>query len=49
MPKHSLKVRLDVVNLADKSHELRDGTGVGVNAAQYGQRRSFFGSLSWTF
>jgi outer membrane receptor protein involved in Fe transport len=46
---HDLKLRLDVVNLADKSYELRDGTGVGVNAAQYGERRGFFGSVSYTF
>jgi outer membrane receptor protein involved in Fe transport len=44
-----LKLRLDVVNLADKSYELRDGTGVGVNAAQYGERRGFFGSVGYTF
>ena len=46
---HSLKIRLDVVNLADRIYELRDGTGVGVNAAQYGERRGFFGSVSYTF
>ena len=43
------KVRLDIVNLADKSYELRDGSGVGVNAAQFGMRRGFFGSVSHTF
>lgn len=43
------KVRLDLVNLADKSYELRDGSGVGVNAAQYGMRRGLFGSVSHTF
>jgi len=42
-------VRLDVINVTDKSYELRDGTGVGVNAAQYGMRRGFFGSLSYHF
>jgi outer membrane receptor protein involved in Fe transport len=42
-------VRVDVVNLADKSYELRDGTGVGVNAAQYGMRRGVFGSLRYEF
>ena len=47
--RHSWKLRLDVVNLADRKYELRDGSGVGVNAAQYGQRRGFFGSLSWLF
>ena len=30
--------------MTDKSYELRSGTGVGVNAAQYGMRRGFFGS-----
>jgi len=44
-----LKARLDVVNLTDNSYELRSGTGVGVNAAQYGARLGFFGSLSYTF
>jgi len=43
------KVRLDVVNVFDRSYELRDGSGVGVNAAQYGMRRGFFGSVGYTF
>jgi outer membrane receptor protein involved in Fe transport len=47
--KRALKARLDVVNLTDNSYELRDGTGVGVNAAQYGARLGFFGSISLTF
>jgi len=47
--KHAVKIRLDVVNLADKSYELRNGTGVGVNAAQYGMRRGFFGSVGYDF
>ncbi len=41
--------RFDIVNVADKSYELRDGSGVGVNAAQYGPRRGFFGSLGYSF
>ena len=44
-----LKVRLDVVNVTDNTYELRSGTGVGVNAAQYGMRRGFFGTLSYQF
>ena len=44
-----VKARLDVVNLTDKIYELRDGSGVGVNAAQFGMRRGFFGSLSYAF
>ena len=43
------KLRLDVVNITDNSYELRDGSGVGVNAAQYGMRRGFFGSASYSF
>jgi outer membrane receptor protein involved in Fe transport len=45
----AIKVRLDIVNVGDHSYELRDGTGVGVNAAQYGERRGFFGSVSYEF
>jgi outer membrane receptor protein involved in Fe transport len=44
-----LKARIDVVNLTDNSYELRDGSGVGVNAASYGERLGFFGSLSLVF
>jgi outer membrane receptor protein involved in Fe transport len=47
--KDMLKARLDVVNLTDNTYELRSGTGVGVNAAQYGMRRGLFGSLSFVF
>ncbi len=45
----TLVARLDVVNLTDNIYQLRSGTGVGVNAAQYGERLGFFGSLSLTF
>lgn len=37
-----LEVRFDVVNLADKKYEIRDGAGIGVGAPQYGPRRGFF-------
>jgi outer membrane receptor protein involved in Fe transport len=47
--KQILKARLDIVNLTDNTYELRDGSGVGVNAAQYGMRRGLFGSLSYRF
>jgi outer membrane receptor protein involved in Fe transport len=47
--KQTLKARLDIVNVTDNSYELRDGTGVGVNAAQYGARLGVFGSLSYAF
>lgn len=41
-----LKLRLDLVNLLDRVYQLRDGSGIGVNAAQYGMRFGVFGSLS---
>jgi outer membrane receptor protein involved in Fe transport len=44
-----LKARFDVVNVTDNSYPLRSGTGVGVNAPQYGERRGFFGSLGLAF
>ncbi len=47
--KQFLKARIDVVNITDNTYELRSGSGVGVNAAQYGERRGFFGSLSYSF
>ncbi|MGP8197919.1 MAG: TonB-dependent receptor [Limisphaerales bacterium] len=47
--KQLLKARLDIVNVTDNTYELRSGTGVGVNAAQYGMRRGIFGSLSYRF
>jgi outer membrane receptor protein involved in Fe transport len=47
--KQYLKARLDVINVTDNSYELRSGSGVGVNAAQYGMRRALFGTLSYSF
>jgi outer membrane receptor protein involved in Fe transport len=48
-PRQVLKARLDVVNVTDNVYPLRTGSGVGVNAAQYGERRGLFGSLSYAF
>jgi outer membrane receptor protein involved in Fe transport len=47
--KQFVKVRFDVVNLLDNSYELRSGSGVGVNAPQYGMRRGFFVTLAYDF
>jgi hypothetical protein len=47
--KRMIKARLDVVNVTDNIYQLRNGSGVGVNAAQYGERLGFFGSLSYVF
>jgi outer membrane receptor protein involved in Fe transport len=41
-----LTVRFDIVNLLDSTYVIRDGTGIGVFAPQYGPRRGFFLGLS---
>ena len=42
----TLTARFDVINLFDKVYEIRNGTGVGVGAPQFGPRRGFFIGLS---
>jgi outer membrane receptor for ferrienterochelin and colicins len=42
----TLTARLDVINALDRRYEIRDGTGVGVGAPQYGARRGVFVGLS---
>ena len=42
-------VRFDVINVADKVYQIRNSSGVGVFASQYGPRRGFFGGVSWRF
>ena len=44
-----LELRLDVVNLFDRVYLIRDGSGVGVGAPQYGPRRGIFGGITKTF
>ena len=44
-----LTVRFDVVNLFDHIYELRDGSGIGVFAPQWGPRRGFFVGVSQKF
>ena len=39
-------LRFDVVNLFDTVYALRNGTGIGVFAPQYGPRRGFFAGLT---
>jgi outer membrane receptor protein involved in Fe transport len=41
-----MTVRFDVVNLFDKVYEIRDGSGIGVFAPQFGPRRGFFLGIS---
>ena len=41
-----LTVRFDIVNLFDQVYELRNGTGIGVFAPQFGARRGYYVGLS---
>ena len=42
-------LRFDVVNLFDTSYLIRDGSGIGVFAPQYGQRRGFYAGITQRF
>ncbi|MFZ0147008.1 MAG: TonB-dependent receptor [Xanthobacteraceae bacterium] len=43
MPDHQpVTVRFDVVNVFDTIYQIRNGSGIGVFASQYGPRRGFF-------
>ena len=42
----TLTARLDVINAADKIYQIRNGTGVGVGAPQFGPRRGIFIGLT---
>jgi outer membrane receptor for Fe3+-dicitrate len=44
-----LTLRADVLNLFDRKYQLRSGTGVGVGAPQWGQRRGFFLGVTKAF
>ena len=42
-----MEVRVAVVNLNDRTYEIRNGTGIGVFAPQFGPRRAFLGGIKW--
>jgi outer membrane receptor protein involved in Fe transport len=44
-----LEARFDVINLLDEVYLIRDGSGVGVGAPQFGPRRAFLGGLRKEF
>jgi outer membrane receptor protein involved in Fe transport len=44
-----IEARLDVLNLADATYEIRNGTGVGVGAPQYGIRRTILAGVTVRF
>jgi outer membrane receptor protein involved in Fe transport len=47
--RRELHLRLDVVNVFDEVYELRDGSGIGVGAPQFGQRRGVYGGVLLAF
>ena len=48
-PMGGATLRFDVVNALDHVYEIRNGTGVGVGAPQFGARRGFFGGVTKSF
>ncbi len=43
------QLRLDIINVLDRKYEIRDGTGVGVGAPQYGLRRTILAGIVQKF
>ena len=44
-----VELRFDVLNLLDRRYEIRDGTGVGVGAPQFGLRRTLLAGFTQNF
>ena len=42
-------LRFDIVNVFDRIYQIRDGSGIGVFAPQYGPRRGLFAGISQKF
>jgi outer membrane receptor protein involved in Fe transport len=42
-----MEARFTVINLFDHSYAIRNGSGIGVFAPQYGPRRAFYGGIRW--
>ena len=47
--RQATELRLDVINLLDRKYEIRDGTGVGVGAPQFGLRRTVLVGIAQRF
>jgi outer membrane receptor protein involved in Fe transport len=45
----ALTARFDALNIFDQGYVLNDGTGIGEGAVKYGNRRAFFGGLSYSW
>jgi len=48
-PFGTIEGRIALLNIFDRSYLLRDGTGIGVGAPQYGARRTLFVGMSSSF
>ena len=48
-PFRGVEVRFDIINLLDQIYLIRNGTGVGVGAPQFGPRRTFLVGLTQRF
>jgi outer membrane receptor protein involved in Fe transport len=48
-PFGKLDLRVAVLNVFDKTYQLRDGTGIGVGAPQFGPRRAYYTGVSKAF
>jgi outer membrane receptor protein involved in Fe transport len=46
---HGTQVRMDIINLLDREYEIRNGTGIGVGAPQFGLRRTILAGISQKF
>ncbi len=44
-----LEARLDIINVLDLKYQIRNGSGVGVGASQYGPRRTILAGLTQHF
>jgi hypothetical protein len=42
-----LEARVAVINLGDWIYQIRNGSGIGVFAPQYGPRCTVYGGLKW--
>jgi hypothetical protein len=44
-----MDLRFAVINVFDRVYQIRDGSGIGVGAPQWGPRRGFFTTATWHF
>jgi outer membrane receptor for ferrienterochelin and colicins len=49
LPRSPWSLRLDIINVADNIYNIRNGSGVGVGAPEFGPRRGFFAGVTRKF